>query len=178
MRKSLFLRYMKKSLLFVAILFTISSLAQSDSTSRNSYFNATLKLGSFSGQSSPTQKIQGFAYNPYLCFGNKIKLNLGFLIVSLDTNGQGIDTLNTELSNFEVGLSFEEFVGKTNIYIGGGFNLLGNNKSENFNGNRVMINMGYLIDKTFDLSVQASRTFNRNPGISGSLLMFGLGIRF
>jgi hypothetical protein len=98
--------------------------------------------------------------------------------VSLDTNGQGIDTLNTELSNFEVGLSFEEFVGKTNLYVGGGFNLLGNNKSENFNGNRVMINMGYLIDKTFDLSVQASRTFNRNPGISGSLLMFGLGIRF
>ena len=173
MRKSLFLRYMKKSLLFVAILFTISSLAQSDSTSRNSYFNATLKLGSFSGQSSPTQKIQGFAYNPYLSFGNKIKLNLGFLIVSLDTNGQGIDTLNTELSNFEVGLSFEEFVGKTNLYVGGGFNL-----SENFTGNRVMINTGYLIDKTFDLSLQASRTFNRNPGISGSLLMFGLGIRF
>ncbi|MDA0778681.1 MAG: hypothetical protein O3C19_06430 [Bacteroidetes bacterium] len=45
-------------------------------------------------------------------------------------------------------------------------------------GNRVMINTGYLIDETFDLSVQASRTFNRNPGISGSLLMFGLGIRF
>ena len=103
---------MKKSLLFVAILFTISSLAQSDSTSRNSNFNATLKLGSFNGQSSPTQKIQGFAYNPYLSFGNTIKFNLGFLIVSLDTNGQGIDTLNTELSNFEVGLSFEEFVGK------------------------------------------------------------------
>ena len=58
MHKGLFLRYMKKSLLFVAILFTISSLAQSDSTSRNSNFNATLKLGSFSGQSSPTQKYR------------------------------------------------------------------------------------------------------------------------
>jgi hypothetical protein len=172
---------MKMYLLFL-VFFTVNCSAQTDSTDgekRESIFNATLKTGSFTGQSSPLQKIQGFAYNPYLSFGKKVKLNIGFLIVNLDTNGQGIDTLDTQIDNFEIGLSFEENIRKTNLYVGGGLNLLGSNGGSNpFMGNRVLVNVGYLIEGTFDLSIQASRTFHRNPGISGSLLMFGLGIRF
>jgi len=157
----------------------MNAVAQNDSNSRSSIFSATLKIGSFYGQSTPTQKIQGFAYNPYISFGKELKFNLGYLIVSLDTNGQGIDTLETRIDNFEIGLSFEERIPNTNLYLGGGFNLLSRGDGGNpFEGNRVMANAGYLLDETLDFSVQASRTFNRNPGISGSLLMFGLGIRF
>jgi hypothetical protein len=66
----------------------------------------------------------------------------------------------------------------TNLYIGGGLNLFGGDGDSPFGGNRVMANAGYILDESLDFSVQASRTFNRNPGISGSLLMFGIGIRF
>jgi hypothetical protein len=170
---------MKKCLLLVFVVFSLNAVAQNDSNSRSSIFSAYLKVGSFYGQSTPTQKIQGFAYNPYISFGKKLKFNLGYLIVSLDTNGQGIDTLETQIDNFEIGLSFEERIPNTNLFIGGGLNLFGEDGDNPFLGNRVMANAGYILDGNLaSFSVQASRTFNRNGGISGSLLMFGIDIRF
>ena len=168
---------MKNLILIILLFLSLSVIAQKDTTSKTSRITASCKLGSFSGSISPNSNVNGRAINPQVSFGTNVRANVGFMILRFDTIGQAIDSAKMIYSRIQLGVSFEQEIGKTNLYVGGAYDVMPNYGGRGI-GNMVSMRVGYLIHKTIDLSVQSSKMFGRSPEPSGNLYVFGFGWRF
>ena len=166
---------MKNLILLISMLFCLNLAAQTDTSQRKSWVSATMKLGSFNGSLFSTDEIRGFALNPVVSFGKTVKLNVGCLRVNLDTIGRGLDSIRPTFDRFQLGLSFEQQIPNTSLYVGAAYDLSAPRANARAS-NMVSIRMGYLISENTDFSVQSSRIFAGLPDPSGNVILFGFRV--
>lgn len=168
---------MKIFLVSILVGLSLGVFAQSDTVSQIPWIRASYKIGNFSGSLFPNSNVNGTATNPQLSFGKNVRANLGFMIVRFDTTEQAVDSADMLFTRFQLGLSFEQEIRNTNLYVGGAYDLMPANRGRGV-GNMVSMRMGYLLQNRIDFSVQSSKIFGRSPEPSGTILLFGFGLRF
>lgn len=176
---------MKKTLLLILLLSTMSICAQENNNFGGTNFSVELGLGSLkldgnSGDQWGSRRI----INPQLSYGGRFKGGIGLLIIRKDTTLG--DPINTDFNPtlFTASFSYKEFLPNSPFYFKGSVLFIPgdpNNSSGSLqtSGNRISGEIGvqsksHLIDGY----ITYGRLYDRRNIYNGSILTFGLRVNY
>lgn len=164
---------MKIKHLFLISFLSLTQLVsgQVDSVHSLPFFHFSLDLGGFQGSSPLTEKkVYGSTVSTHLALGRSVKFNVGGTLVNLDTTYHNVDSLPTRVNRFEIGITGEQTLPNSSIYLKGGYFL----PLSGDQGHRVMGQVGYEFTRAVKIYLQTSKTFDKSRTINGNIFAFGI----
>ncbi len=159
----------------MALFLSISSLAQSDSSSSAPNFRFSASIGSMTGLNYlKNEPDAAFVFNPSIESGKIVSIHAGALVLSRDMIL--VDSTHSKRTTFiEVGLSARQTFADDKLYAGGGYYFLRNSGGE---GHRVVGQLGVRVSKFSSFYIEHSKIYAKDEDFTGSLLNFGISLQF